>query len=103
MNVQRQPGANVIQVAEKVKALLPVLKASLPQGLQVKVLGDRTETVRASVEDVEFTLVLTIGLVVMVIFLFLRNLRATGDPERRRPALARPARSGIMYLVGYPA
>ncbi len=100
LNVQRQPGANVIQVADKVKALLPVLKASLPQGLDVKILGDRTETVRASVEDVEFTLVLTIGLVVMVIFLFLRNLRATTIPSIAVP-LSLVGTFGVMYLVGY--
>jgi multidrug efflux pump len=100
LNVQRQPGANVIQVADRVKALLPVLKASLPQGLQVKVLGDRTETVRASVEDVEFTMVLTIGLVVMVIFLFLRNLRATTIPSIAVP-LSIIGTFGVMYLVGY--
>jgi multidrug efflux pump len=100
LNVQRQPGANVIQVADKVKALLPVLKASLPQGMQVEVLGDRTETVRASVEDVEFTLVLTIGLVVMVIFMFLRNLRATLIPSIAVP-LSLVGTFGVMYLVGY--
>ncbi|MGO8996170.1 MAG: multidrug efflux RND transporter permease subunit [Polyangiaceae bacterium] len=100
LNVQRQPGANVIQVADRVKALLPVLKASLPQGLQVKVLGDRTETVRASVEDVEFTMVLTIGLVVMVIFVFLRNLRATTIPSIAVP-LSIVGTFGVMYLVGY--
>src|SRR5262249_45888244 len=73
LNVQRQPGKNVIRVAEAVKTLLPQLEASLPQGLDVTVLSDRTETVRASVADVEFTLVLTIVLVVAVIFVFLRN------------------------------
>ena len=100
LNVQRQPGANVIQVADRVKALLPALKASMPQGVQVDVLGDRTETVRASVEDVEFTLVLTIGLVVMVIFLFLRNLRATAIPSVAVP-LSLVGTFGVMYLVGY--
>ena len=80
LNVQRQPGANVIQVADRVKALLPQLEASLPQGIHVTILSDRTETVRASVEDVEFTLVLTIFLVVAVIYVFLRNLRATTIP-----------------------
>ena len=100
LNVQRQPGANVIQVADRVKALIPVLKASLPQGMQVEILGDRTETVRASVEDVEFTLVLTIGLVVMVIFMFLRNLRATTIPSIAVP-LSLVGTFGVMYLVGY--
>jgi multidrug efflux pump len=100
LNVQRQPGANVIQVADRVKALLPALKASMPQGVQVDVLGDRTETVRASVEDVEFTLVLTIALVVMVIFLFLRNWRATAIPSVAVP-LSLVGTFGVMYLVGY--
>jgi multidrug efflux pump len=100
LNVQRQPGANVIEVAERVKALMPQLKASLPQGIEVKVLADRTETVRASVEDVEFTLVLTIGLVVLVIFAFLRNLRATAIPSIAVP-LSLVGTFGIMYLLGY--
>ncbi len=100
LNVQRQPGANVIDVADRVKALLPVLGASLPQGLKVSILTDRTETVRASVEDVEFTLVLTIGLVVIVIFGFLRNLRATAIPGVAVP-LSLVGTFGVMYLVGY--
>ncbi|HSY24869.1 MAG TPA: multidrug efflux RND transporter permease subunit [Polyangiaceae bacterium] len=100
LNVQRQPGANVIQVADRVKALLPQLKASLPQSVDVKVLTDRTETVRASVEDVERTLVITVGLVVAVIFLFLRNIRATIIPSIAVP-LSLIGTFGIMYLVGY--
>ncbi len=100
LNVQRQPGANVIEVANRVKALLPQLQASLPQGLEVRVLSDRTETVRASVEDVEFTLLLTIGLVVGVIFVFLRNLRATAIPSVAVP-LSLIGTFGVMYLAGY--
>jgi multidrug efflux pump len=100
LNVQRQPGANVIQVADRVKALLPQLQASLPQGLDVKILADRTETVRASVHDVEQTLVITVGLVVAVIFLFLRNLRATVIPSIAVP-LSLIGTFGVMYLVGY--
>jgi multidrug efflux pump len=100
LNVQRQPGANVIQVADRVKALLPQLQASLPQGIEVKILADRTETVRASVEDVEHTLVITIGLVVAVIFLFLRNVRATIIPSIAVP-LSLIGTFGVMYLVGY--
>jgi len=100
LNVQRQPGANVIQVADRVKALLPQLQASLPQGLTVKVLSDRTETVRASVEDVEFTLVLTIVLVVLVIFLFLRNVRATLIPSITVP-LSLVGTFGLMYFFGF--
>jgi multidrug efflux pump len=100
LNVQRQPGANVIQVAERVKALLPQLQASLPQGIDVKILGDRTETVRASVQDVERTLVITVGLVVAVIFLFLRNLRATLIPSVAVP-LSLIGTFAVMYLAGY--
>ena len=100
LNVQRQPGANVIQVAEKVKALLPKLAASLPQGLHTSILADRTETVRASVDDVEFTLLLTIGLVVLVIFLFLRSARATVIPGVAVP-LSLIGTFGVMYLLGY--
>jgi len=100
LNVQRQPGANVIAVADRVKALLPQLGASLPQGIQVSILADRTETVRASVADVEFTLVLTIFLVVAVIYLFLRNLRATTIPGITVP-LSLIGTFGLMYLLGY--
>jgi multidrug efflux pump len=100
LNVQRQPGANVIQVADKVKALLPQLSASLPQGITLSVLSDRTETVRASVEDVEFTLLITIGLVVGVIFVFLRNARATAIPSVAVP-LSLVVTFGVMYLLGY--
>ncbi len=100
LNVQRQPGANVIEVADRVKTLLPQLKASLPTGVNVRVLSDRTETVRASVEDVEFTLLLTIGLVVGVIFAFLRSLRATAIPSVAVP-LSLIGTFGVMYLAGY--
>ncbi len=100
LNVQRQPGANVIAVADNVKKILPQLKASLPQGIDVTVLSDRTETVRASVEDVEKTLLLTIGLVTVVIFMFLRNLRATLIPSIAVP-LSLIGTFGVMYVVGY--
>ena len=100
VNVQRQPGANVIEVAERVKELLPQLAASMPPSVEVEVLSDRTETVRASVEDVEFTLVLTIGLVVVVIFAFLRNVRATIIPSVAVP-LSLVGTFGVMYLLGY--
>jgi multidrug efflux pump len=100
LNVQRQPGANLIEVAERVKALLPELEASLPQGIEVKILSDRTETVRASVRDVEFTLVLTILLVVAVIYLFLRTFRATIIPGVAVP-LSLIATFGVMLLLGY--
>jgi len=100
LNVQRQPGANIIQVADRVKALLPQLSSSLPQGMKVEILTDRTETVRASVRDVQFTLVLTIGLVVMVIFVFLRNWRATLIPALAVP-LSLVGTFGVMYFLGY--
>jgi multidrug efflux pump len=100
LNVQRQPGANVIAVADRVKALLPQLQSSLPQGISVRVLSDRTETVRASVEDVERTLVITVGLVVAVIFLFLRNVRATLIPSIAVP-LSLIGTFAVMYAVGY--
>ena len=82
VNVQRQPGANVIAVVDRINALLGVLKNSLPSSVQVTILTDRTTTIRASVYDVEFELMLTVALVVMVIFLFLRNLAATRYPQR---------------------
>jgi multidrug efflux pump len=100
LNVQRQPGANVIQVADRVKALLPQLAASLPQGVDMKILTDRTATVRASVEDVERTLVITIGLVVAVIFVFLRDLRATLIPSVAVP-LSLIGTFAVMYALGY--
>ncbi|MDP9002602.1 MAG: efflux RND transporter permease subunit, partial [Myxococcota bacterium] len=100
LNVQRQPGANVIQVADRVKALLGELQASLPQGIDVKILSDRTETVRASVQEVERTLVVTIGLVIAVIFVFLRNLRGALIPSVAVP-LSLIGTFGVMYLLGY--
>jgi multidrug efflux pump len=100
LNIQRQPGANIIQVADRVKALLPQLQASMPQGISIDVLSDRTETVRASVEDVQFTLLLTIGLVVGVMLVFLRNLRATAIPSVAVP-LSLVGTFGVMYLLGY--
>jgi multidrug efflux pump len=100
LNVQRQPGANLIEVADRIKALLPQLQASLPQGIEVKILSDRTETVRASVRDVELTLLLTIILVVAVMYLFLRTMRATIIPGVAVP-LSLVATLGVMLLLGY--
>jgi multidrug efflux pump len=100
VNVQRQPGANLIEVAERVKALVPQLAASLPKGIDVHVLSDRTETVRASVDDVQFTLILTILLVVAVIYLFLHSLRATIIPGVAVP-LSLVATFGVMLFAGY--
>src|SRR5450755_2387229 len=100
MNIQRQPGANIIQVVDRVKKLLPLLQTNLPASVNVIVLTDRTTTIRASVEDVEFELMLTVALVVMVIFLFLRNLAATIIPSIAVP-LSIVGTFGVMYLAGY--
>ncbi len=100
INIQRQPGTNIIGVVDTVKALLPQIEASLPQGVVVHVVTDRTTTIRASVEDVEFELMLTIALVVMVIFLFLRSLSATIIPGIAVP-LSLVGTFGVMYLLGY--
>jgi multidrug efflux pump len=100
VNIQRQPGANIIAVVDLIKALLPQLKTTLPASVQVRVLTDRTTTIRASVKDVEFELMLTVALVVMVIFLFLRNLAATIIPSVAVP-LSIVGTFGVMYLLGY--
>jgi multidrug efflux pump len=100
VNIQRQPGANIIAVVDRIKALLPQLQASLPSSINVKILTDRTNTIRASVADVQFELMLTIGLVVLVIFLFLRNLSATIIPSIAVP-LSLVGTFGVMYLLGY--
>jgi multidrug efflux pump len=100
LNVQRQPGANVIQVADRVKALLPQLSSSMPQSIDVRILSDRTETVRASVSDVERTLAITIGLVFAVIFVFLRNVRATLIPCVAVP-LSLIGTFAVMYPINY--
>jgi multidrug efflux pump len=100
MNVQRQPGANIINVVDRIVQLLPQLTASLPPSVKVTVLTDRTVTIRASVHDVEFELLLTILLVVLVIFLFLRRLSATIIPSVAVP-LSIVGTFGVMYLLGY--
>ncbi|HKE07737.1 MAG TPA: multidrug efflux RND transporter permease subunit [Candidatus Acidoferrum sp.] len=100
LNIQRQPGANIISVVDRVKKILPQLQAALPASVHVDILTDRTSTIRASVEDVQFTLLLTIALVVMVIFLFLRSLRATVIPSIAVP-LSIIGTFGVMYLLGY--
>jgi len=100
VNVQRQPGANIIAVVDRIHKLLPTLQASLPANVQVHILTDRTSTIRASVKDVEFELMLTIALVVMVIFLFLRNFAATIIPSVAVP-LSIVGTFGVMYLLGY--
>ncbi|MCU1308551.1 MAG: acriflavin resistance protein [Acidobacteriaceae bacterium] len=100
MNVQRQPGANIIAVVDRIKQVLPQLTNSLPSSIQVGVLTDRTNTIRASVRDVEFSLMLTIALVVAVIFLFLRTLSATIIPSVAVP-LSLIGTFAVMYLLGY--
>ena len=100
VNIQRQPGANIIGVVDEVQALLPQLRQSLPATVTLEVLTDRTNTIRASVKDVEFELCLTIALVVMVIFLFLRSIRATLIPAVAVP-LSIVGTFGVMYLFGY--
>jgi multidrug efflux pump len=100
MNIQRQPGANIIDVVDRIKKLLPQLQASLPSAVKVQILTDRTTTIRASVRDVEFELMLAIGLVVMVVFLFLRNFSATTIPSVAVP-LSLIGTFGVMYLLGY--
>lgn len=100
LNIQRQPGANVIEVVDRIKKLLPQLKASLPPSINVSILTDRTNTIRASVTDVQYEMLLAVALVVMVIFLFLRNLSATAIPSVAVP-LSLVGTFGVMYLLGF--
>jgi multidrug efflux pump len=100
LNIQRQPGANIIDVVDRVKSLLPQLQESLPASIDVAILTDRTVTIRASVEDVQFELLLTVALVVLVIFLFLRNVAATVIPSVAVP-LSLVGTFVVMYLLGY--
>ncbi|RXH54621.1 efflux RND transporter permease subunit [Granulicella sibirica] len=100
VNIQRQPGANTIQVVDSIQRLLPQLETTLPQSVHVQIVTDRTTAIRASVKDVEFELMLTIALVVMVIFLFLRSISATIIPSIAVP-LSLVGTLGVMYLFGY--
>jgi multidrug efflux pump len=100
LNVQRQPGANTISVVKSIKQLLPQLQANLPTGIQVTTLTDLTTAIKASVSDVEFELLLTVGLVVLVIFLFLRSLYATIIPSVAVP-LSLVGTFAAMYMLGY--
>jgi multidrug efflux pump len=100
MNVQRQPGANVIDVVDRIKTLLPQLQAALPAGVDIAILTDRTVTIRSSVKDVQFELFLSVALVVMVIFLFLRNFSATLIPSVAVP-LSLVGTFGAMHLMGF--
>ncbi len=100
LNVQRQPGANVIEVVDAINELLPEIRSSLPAGVEVTVLTDRTNTIRASVSDVEFELMLSIALVVLVIYLFLRNVPATIIPSLSVP-VSLVGTFAVMYLLGF--
>jgi multidrug efflux pump len=100
LNIQRQPGANIIAVVDRVKRILPQLQTALPAAVNVEILTDRTVTIRASVEDVQFSLMLTIALVVMVIFLFLRSVRATLIPALAVP-LSIVGTFAVMYALGF--
>ena len=100
LNIQRQPGANVIAVVDRIKRLLPQLQSSLPPSIKVSVLTDRTTTIRASVRDVQFELMLAVVLVVLVMFLFLRSMAATVIPSVAVP-LSLVGTFGVMYLLGF--
>jgi multidrug efflux pump len=100
IDIRRQPGANIIETVERLKALLPQLTATFPASVRVDILADRTETIRASVRDVQFTMLLTIALVVMVIFVFLRKLWATVIPSVALP-LSLIGTFGVMALAGF--
>jgi multidrug efflux pump len=100
LNVQRQPAANIITVVDRIKTLLPTLTETLPAAIKVEILTDRTTTIRASVKDVEVSLLLTIALVVAVMFLFLRTVSATIIPSVAVP-LSIVGTFGVMYLLGY--
>ena len=100
INIQRQPGANVIEVVDRIKKLLPQLQAALPASIDIALLTDRTTTIRASVNDVQFELLLAVALVVMVIFVFLRNFAATIIPSVAVP-LSLIGTFGVMYLAGF--
>ncbi len=100
LNIQRQPGANTIQVVDNIERLLPQLETGLPRAVHVQIVSDRTDAIRASVKDVEFELALAIGLVVLVIFLFLRSVSATVIPAVAVP-LSLIGTLGVMYLAGF--
>jgi multidrug efflux pump subunit AcrB len=100
LDIQRQPGANIIQTVDRVRELLPRLRAALPSDVRLSILSDRTETIRASIAEVEFSLVLTIALVVLVIFLFLRRFWATVIPSIAMP-LSIVGTFGVMHLARF--
>src|SRR6266850_2242744 len=98
--VQRQPGTNTVEIVDHIKELLPEFRSQLPPGVNLDVVYDRSTSIRESVNDVKITLMLTIGLVVMVIFIFLRNVSATIIPSLALPASI-VATFAIMYMLGY--
>ena len=98
--VQRQPGTNAVEVADTVRSLVPSFKSQLPASAELAVLYDRSDTIRASFKDIQFTMILTLGLVIMVIFLFLRNLSATIIPSLALP-FSIVGTFAVMYLCGY--
>jgi multidrug efflux pump subunit AcrB len=100
LSVQRQPGANVIETVQRIKAMMPTLQASIPADIKINVISDRTQTIRASVADVQFTLLLTVALVVMVIFVFLRSFWATIIPAVTVP-LSLIGTFAVLYEMGY--
>jgi hydrophobe/amphiphile efflux-1 (HAE1) family protein len=100
LSIQRQPGANVIETVRRIKAMMPVLQASIPAAVKIDVISDRTQTIRASVADVQFTLLLTVALVVMVIFIFLRSFWATVIPAVTVP-LSLIGTFAFLYEMGY--
>jgi HAE1 family hydrophobic/amphiphilic exporter-1 len=101
VSIQRQPGSNTVQVVDSIRALLPGLQKQLPAGVTLGVRSDRSESIRESVADVKFTLMLTVGLVVLVIFLFLRNLSAYGHSRAWRCRCRWSGTFAVMYLYGY--
>lgn len=100
MNIQRQPGANIIRVADEIKALLPLLRQSLPGNVDVQIVTDRTITTRATVDDVRLELFLAVGMVILIMFLFLGDIRATIIPSVAVP-LSLVGTFALMYLLGY--
>jgi len=100
LNIQREPGANTIKVVDSIEQILPQLKGNLPASVKITTLTDLTTSIHASVRDVEFELMLTIALVVMVILPFLRSLSATVIPSVAVPLLI-VGTFGVMYLLGY--
>jgi HAE1 family hydrophobic/amphiphilic exporter-1 len=100
LSIQRQPGTNTVEVVDNIKQLLPTFRAQMPAAVKLDILNDRSMTIRDSIADVKFTLALTVGLVVMVIFLFLRNMSATVIPSLAVP-LSIFGTFGVMYLLGY--